>query len=39
VLSIRAQHARLLAVCPAGATPDAGFDRVLTARDILDSYR
>lgn len=33
-----AQHAQLLAVCPAGADSDAGFDRVLTARDILDSY-
>jgi AAA+ ATPase superfamily predicted ATPase len=34
-----ARDAQLLAVCPAGATPDAGFDRVLTARDMLDSYR
>ena len=34
-----AQHARLLAVCPAGAVPDSGFDRVLDAHDILDGFR
>ncbi len=34
-----AQDAQLLAVCPAGVAPDARFDRVLTARDVLDSYR
>ncbi|MGB3411121.1 MAG: DUF234 domain-containing protein [Microthrixaceae bacterium] len=31
--------ARLLAVCPAGAESEAGFDAVLTAGDILDAYR
>lgn len=34
-----AQGAQLLAVCPAGADDDAGFDRVLTASDVLDAYR
>lgn len=35
----RAEGAQLLAVCPAGADPDAGFDAVLTAGDVLDAYR
>jgi uncharacterized protein len=35
----KAQTAQLLAVCPAGAASDAGFDRVLTAGDVLDAYR
>lgn len=34
-----AQGARLLAVCPAGADSDSGFDGVLTAGDVLDAYR
>lgn len=34
-----AEDARLLAVCPAGADPEAGFDAVLTAGDVLDAYR
>jgi AAA+ ATPase superfamily predicted ATPase len=34
-----AHGAQLLAVCPAGTDPEAGFDGVLTARDILDAYR
>jgi AAA+ ATPase superfamily predicted ATPase len=35
----RAEAAQLLAVCPAGADPHAGFDDVLDASDILDAYR
>lgn len=34
-----AQGAQMLAVCPAGAVDNAGFDRVLTASDVLDAYR
>jgi len=35
----RAEEAQTLAVCPAGADPDAAFDAVLTAGDVLDAYR
>ncbi len=34
-----AQDARSLAVCPAGATDDAGFDAVLTADDLLAAFQ
>jgi hypothetical protein len=34
-----AHGAQLLAVSPAGTDPDAGFDRVFTASDVLDAYR
>lgn len=39
VLIPNATDARLLAVCPAGADIDAGFDAVLNAGDIVDAYR
>ncbi len=34
-----AADARLVAVCPAGATDDAGADAVLTAADVLAAWR
>lgn len=33
-----AENAKLLAVCPAGVSDEAGFDRVLTAADILNAF-